>query len=95
MFAGKCKDPREVFFGEAAERLLGMNSLQVIEALRSKPDLALFYHDLMLVGRELLVLGRTRRDKYFDQIELRASVVEIPNPVREANDLLKRLKETA
>ena len=86
---------RVVFFGEAAERLLSMSSQQILEALRSKPDLAIFYNDLKLVGRELLVLGRTRRDKYFDQIELRASEVEIPDPVQEANDLLKKLKETA
>jgi len=86
---------RVVFFGDAAERLLRMNAQQVLEVLKTKPDLAMFYDDLKLVGKELLVSGKTRRDKYFDQIELRASGVETPEPVQEAQDLLKRLKETA
>ncbi len=86
---------RAVMFGDVAERLLGMTSKQVSDAFKSKPDIAEFYHDLKLVGRELLVYGTTRRDRYFDQIEIRASEVRVPDPLQEASVMLKRLKEMA
>jgi replication factor A1 len=86
---------RAVLFGETAERLLGVGSQDVFEMLKSKPDIAVFYEDLKLVGKELLVSGTTRRDRYFDQLELRVSDVQIADPLREADALLKRLKEMA
>jgi replication factor A1 len=84
---------RVALFGRVAERLLGMGAQQVFEALKANPDLAAFYGGLGLVGRELLVSGVSRRDRYFDQLELRAQDFQIPDPLREATMLLKRLKE--
>jgi len=88
-------DIRVVLFGKVAERLLGMTAQQVFEALKTTPDIAAFYHGLNLVGRELIVSGATRRDLYFDQLEIRASDLQIPDPINEARGLLKRLKEMA
>lgn len=86
---------RVALFGDAAERLLGQSSQQIHEAIRGRPDLGEFYSGRNLVGRELIVTGNVRRDKYYDQFELRGSDVQVPDPLREARALLKRLKETA
>jgi len=86
---------RVALFGDVAERLLGMNAQQVFDAFKNKPDIAEFYDDLKLVGRELIVTGMTRRDRYFDQIELRCLDFQIPDPLKEARDILKELKEMA
>lgn len=86
---------RVALFGDIAERLLRMTAQQVFEMFRSKPDIAEFYRDLKLIGRELIVFGTTRRDKYFDQIELRGLDVQVPDALLEAKDILKELKEMA
>ncbi|MFH1821305.1 MAG: DUF2240 family protein [Methanobacteriota archaeon] len=86
---------RVALFGDVAERLLGMDAQQVHEVLKSKPDIAEFYGGLKLVSRELVIYGTTKRDKYFDQLELRVSDFQVPDPMLEAKMLLKKLKETA
>jgi len=86
---------RVALFGDIAERLLGLTAQQVFDILKVKPDLSEFYGGLGLIGRELIISGNTRRDKYFDQLELRATDFQAPDPLKEARDLLKRLKETA
>ena len=81
-------------FGDTAETVLGMSPKQALEVLSRQPDIALFYNDLKIVGRELVVSGTIRRDKFSDQLEMRASDVRVPDPVQEAKGLLKKLKET-
>lgn len=84
---------RVALFGRVAEKLLGMSAQQVFDYLRSNPDLAAFYRGLGLVGRELIVVGVTRRDRYFDQLEIRVQDFRAAHPLEEARLLLKRLKE--
>ncbi|MGC8817097.1 MAG: DUF2240 family protein [Candidatus Hadarchaeum sp.] len=84
---------RVALFGKVAERLLGMGAKQVIDRLKFNPDLAAFYGELGLVGRELVVSGVTRRDRYLDQLEIRAQDFRAADPREEAQLLLKRLKE--
>ncbi|MEM4187990.1 MAG: hypothetical protein QXN56_02350, partial [Candidatus Hadarchaeum sp.] len=84
---------RVVLFGRVAEKLLGMSAQQVFDYLKSNPDLAAFYHGLGLVGKELIVFGITRRERYLDQLEIRAQEFRMPDPLEEARLLLKRLKE--
>ncbi len=86
---------RVALFGEVAERLLGLTAQQAFDSLKGKPDVAEFYDGLNLVGRELIISGNTRRDKYFDQLELRGVDFQVPDPLKEGRVLLKRLKETA
>lgn len=84
---------RVALFGKVAERLLGMDAQQVFDLFKSTPDLAEFYDKLKLVGRELLVAGTTRQNKYFNQLELRGSDVRAADPKEEARALLEKLKE--
>lgn len=84
---------RVALFGKVAEQLLGMNAQQVFEMSKNTPDLAEFYDKLRLVGKELVITGITRQDKYFDQLELRGSNVQTPDPKQEAATMLKKIKE--
>lgn len=84
---------RVVLFGKIAERLLNMGAQQVFDLFKSTPDLAKFYEKLSLVGKELVVSGTTRQDKYFNQLELRGSEVEVSDPKQEARVMLEKLKE--
>lgn len=83
---------RVALFGKVAERLLGMEAQQVFKLFRDTPDLAELYNKFKLVGRELILTGMTRHDKYFDQLELRVSDVQFPEPKQEAQALLKKIK---
>ncbi len=84
---------RVALFGKVAERLLGMGAQQVFELFKGTPDLAELYDKFKLAGRELVLTGTTRHDKYFDQLELRVSDVQFPEPKQEARALLKKIKE--
>lgn len=84
---------RVVLFGKIAEQLLGMDARQVFDLFKSTPDLAEFYDKLNLIGRELVTTGTTRQDKYFNQLELRGSEVQTPDPKQEARFMLEKLKE--
>ncbi len=84
---------RVALFGKVAERLLGMGAQQVFELFKGTPDLAELYDKFKLAGRELVLTGTTRHDKYFDQLELRVSDVQLPEPKQEAQALLKKIKE--
>lgn len=86
---------RVVLFGKVAERLLGMDAKQVLELFKGTPDLADFYDKLALVGKELVVTGTTRQDKYLNQLELRGSDAQVPDPKEEARLILEKLKERA
>ncbi|KUO40758.1 MAG: hypothetical protein AVW05_03310 [Hadesarchaea archaeon DG-33] len=83
---------RVALFGKVAESLLGMGAQQVFELFKGTPDLAELYDKFKLIGKELVLTGTTRHDKYFDQLELRASDVQFPEPKEEAQALLKKIK---
>ncbi len=83
---------RIALFGKVAEQLLGMDAQQVFELFKKTPDLAQLYDKFNLVGRELALTGIVRHDKYFDQLELRAREVQLPEPKQEARMLLERIK---
>ena len=83
---------RVALFGKVAERLLGMEAQQVFELFKDTPDLAELYDKFKLTGRELVLMGTTRHDKYFDQLELRVSDVQFPESRQEAQALLERIK---
>ena len=83
---------RVALFGKVAERLLGMGAQQVFELFKDTPDLAELYEKFKFIGRELILAGTTRHDKYFDQLELRVSDVQFPEPKQEAQALLKKIK---
>jgi replication factor A1 len=84
---------RVVLFGEVAERLLGMGVDEILRRFEETPDLAEFYGGLGLLGKEVLVAGITRHDKFTDQLELRVREVKIPESREEAQSLLQSIKD--
>jgi replication factor A1 len=75
---------RVALFGKVAEKFLGMSTQQIFQMFKNTPDIGRFYDELKLLGREILVTGVTRQDKYFDQLELRVYEVRVPDPQEEA-----------
>jgi replication factor A1 len=84
---------RIALFGEVAERLLGMDVNQIFQKFKETPDLAEFYDGLGLLGRELLVSGVARHDKFTNQLELRGHEVKTPEPREEIQLLLQSIKD--
>jgi len=83
---------RAVLFGRVAEKLLAMNAQQVFEQFKQSNDLVELYDRFGLIGREVILAGTTRYDKYFGQLELRADDVQLPDPKKEAWHLLEKIK---
>lgn len=83
---------RAVLFGKAAEKLLNMDARQLFEQFKKTPDLTELYDKFGLIGREIVLVGTTRYDKYFGQLELRADDVQPSDPKQEARELLERIK---
>jgi len=86
---------RAVLFGRVAEKLLGMNAQQVFEQFKQARDLVELYDKFSLIGREVVLAGTTRYDKYFGQLELRVNDVQLPDPKKEARGLLEKIKVEA
>jgi hypothetical protein len=69
-----------------------MGAQQVFEQFKQSHDLVELYEKFGLIGREVILAGTTRYDKYFGQLELRVSDVQLPDPKREARQLLEKIK---
>jgi replication factor A1 len=84
---------RCVVFGETAEKLLGVNTNEAFETFKSVAVMEEFYSKFALKGRELLLSGTTRRNRYFDQLELGANEIQFPDSRQEARLLLETIQE--
>jgi replication factor A1 len=83
-----------VFFGSVAESVMGMGTQEIVQKLTSTKSLLEFYDRLGLEGKELLLTGVTREDRINpEQLEFMVEKVEYPNFVREAEELLKEVRE--
>ena len=83
-----------VFFGSVAESVMGMGTREIVQKLTSTKSLLEFYDRLGLEGKELLLTGVTREDRINpEQLEFMVEKVEYPNFVREAEELLKEVRE--
>lgn len=83
---------RVVAFGKIGERLFGESAEEISEKLNSGEELSDFYDGLNLVGTEVTITGRVKLDEYYDQLELTARDLEFPDPKREAERILERIK---
>lgn len=83
---------RVVAFGDLAEELLGKTADEVSNALTGGLELSDVYRDTDLEGREIIISGSTRKDDYFDQLEIRAREIEFPNPIDETKRILERIE---
>ncbi len=82
---------RVTLFGKVAEQILGEDAEQSFQSLKMNPDLAKFYEKIGLVGKEILVAGTVRHDKFTDQLEIRGYEVKTPDPKEEARVLLQSI----
>jgi len=83
---------RVVMFGKTVENLLGMTSGQILEMYKSMPSLEEFYGRLNLAGRELVVTGLVRTDRFLNQPEIRAFEVREADAKEEARRIIEELK---
>jgi replication factor A1 len=84
---------RVVLFGMVAERLFGMSANQILRKLKETPDLAEFYGGFGFLGKEFIIAGVVRQDKYSNQLELRGYEIKIPDAKGEVKHLLESIKE--
>jgi replication factor A1 len=79
---------RAVFFGENAEKLLGMTTDEAKRLMEKKMELnALF--DKIDMGKEFLLTGYVRRNPYFDRMEFIVSNVKNVNVRDEIRSMLR------
>ncbi len=83
---------RIVVFGDLVEKLIGKSAEEISEELENGKDLEDFYDDLDLEGKEIIISGRVKRDDYYDQLEIRARDIDIPDPEEEAEQILERIE---
>jgi len=83
---------RVVLFGATAERLVGKSADEMYQLFSKSPEE--FYERLGLEGREFILVGTAREDRMFPgQLEFRAESFEFPDFKREAEELLKEVRE--
>ncbi|MEM2282578.1 MAG: OB-fold nucleic acid binding domain-containing protein [Candidatus Hadarchaeales archaeon] len=83
---------RVVLFGATAERLVGKSADEMYQLFSKSPEE--FYGRLGLEGREFILVGTAREDRMFPgQLEFRAESFEFPDFKREAEELLKEVRE--
>lgn len=83
---------RAVAFGKVGERLIGKPVNEIFQEFQDSSEISDLYEEFDLTGREIRVIGITRRDKYFDQIELRMNEIKPIDPKQEVKKLLERVR---
>jgi len=73
---------RAVFFRDMGAKLLGM-SAEEMAAKKGK-----LYEDLDVVSKELIIMGRVRKNRMFERLEFIATDIKEVDPVEESNRLL-------
>jgi replication factor A1 len=85
---------RGVFFGNVAEKIMGLSAEEIARKLESTPSFQEFYRELGLEGKELVVVGVAREDRITpDQLEFMVERAESPNFVKEAEELLEEVRK--
>lgn len=83
---------RAVAFGKLGEKLIGKSADELAQALENGKELSELYKETSLASEEIILAGRVKRDDYYDQLEIRASEIEFPNPEEETKKLLEKIK---
>lgn len=83
---------RAVVFGKVGEKLIGKSADEVFQSFRDSSDINEVYEEFDLAGKEVIANGTTRRDQYFDQIEILVREVDFSNPEKVAGKLLEEIK---
>ncbi|KXB03881.1 hypothetical protein AKJ45_00030 [candidate division MSBL1 archaeon SCGC-AAA261F19] len=83
---------RTVAFGKVGEELIGKTADEVFELFKESSNISELYDEFNIAGKEIILTGTSRHDKYFDQLELRVESVKAPDPTQEAAKLLEKVK---
>lgn len=83
---------RTTLFGKPAEKLMGRTAEEIARWLDKDPDLARFYEEMKIIGREVVVAGAVRYDKFTEGFELMGREMREAGPIEEAELLLERIK---
>ncbi|MCD6477636.1 MAG: DUF2240 family protein [Candidatus Aenigmarchaeota archaeon] len=85
---------RIVFFREQAEKVLGMSSEEAYELTENGKNTKKLFDKLdEILGKEFIVRGRTKINKFFERLEFIASEVEEVDPEKEAKGILNILEK--
>jgi replication factor A1 len=77
---------RAVFFRETAEKLLGLKA-EELQSLEQNFNLV----EKKILGRELIISGRVKKNKIFDRLEILVNDFKDLNPEEESKKLLEEL----
>lgn len=85
---------RVVFFREQAEKVLGLKTEEAYEITNEGKDAKPLGEKLEeRLGREFIIRGRAKVNKFFERLEFVASEVEPADPQKEARKILNNLKK--
>ena len=85
---------RVVFFREQAEKILGMNSEDAYKLAEEGKNLNPLREKLeSILGKEFIINGRTKVNKFFEKLEFIADEVKEVNPEEESKAILNSLEE--
>ena len=76
---------RAVFFRNVALELIGMDIKQALE----REDT--FFENLNVLGKEFIIIGKTRRNKMFNRLEFIANSIKEVDVMEEANKIINML----
>ena len=77
---------RAVFFRDVALELIGMDIKQALEKEDS------FFENLNILGKEFIMIGKTRRNKMFNRLEFVVNNVKEVDVIEEANKIINMLE---
>ncbi len=86
---------RAVFFRNAAERLIGKATEDVLKAFEETKDVAKAFSTEELIGKDFIIRGRVKRSEFTGDLELMASDAEPADTLKEAKSLAAVLERGA
>lgn len=85
---------RVVFFREQAEKILGMKTGKIYKKTDEGKDLGPLKEELdKVLGKEFIISGRTKQNKFFERLELLVNKVKDVKPKKEAKRILNNLEK--
>ena len=85
---------RVVFFGNQAEKILGISAEEAkkIADEKGEPEFPIKDKKMKVLGKELIVEGKVSQNDFSGELEMIGRKVTIPNPSEESEKILKELE---
>ncbi|MBI2675745.1 MAG: hypothetical protein HYX24_04770 [Candidatus Aenigmarchaeota archaeon] len=84
---------RAVFFRNAAERLIGKTTEEVLRTFEEKKDIARAFNSEELIGKDYIIRGRVKRSEFTGDLEMLVSDAEPADPKKEALAIISRMEK--